>query len=49
MPKQLEINKYIDYEKQFDKAFLDPIKSILDVLHWKVNNKKVSTLEDWFV
>ena len=48
MPKQLEINKYIDYEKQFDKAFLDPIKAILDVLHWKVNNKKVSTLEDWF-
>tara|TARA_R110000868_G_scaffold44288_13_gene148084 strand:- start:1048 stop:1875 length:828 start_codon:yes stop_codon:yes gene_type:complete len=49
MPKQLEINKYIDYDKQFDKAFLDPIKSILDVLHWKVNNKKISTLEDWFV
>ena len=48
MPKQLEINKYIDYEKQFDRAFLDPIKSILDVLHWKVNTKKVSTLEDWF-
>lgn len=35
LPKELDLEKYIDYDQQFDKAFLDPIKSILQVLKWQ--------------
>jgi DNA polymerase elongation subunit (family B) len=35
-PKELKLEKYIDYDTQFDKAFLEPLKSILDTVGWKV-------------
>ena len=35
-PKELGLDKYIDYELQFDKSFLDPLKSILDTIGWNV-------------
>jgi hypothetical protein len=40
------LEKYIDYEKQFQKAFLDPLRIILNKIGW--NTEKVSTLEDFF-
>ena len=46
-PKEFELEKYIDYELQFEKAFLDPLKVILDSIGWRV--KKESTLESFFV
>lgn len=47
LPKELDLNKFIDYEKQFDKAFVEPIKTILDVIGWSV--EKRFTLERFFV
>jgi DNA polymerase elongation subunit (family B) len=38
-PKELNLDKYIDYELQFEKAFLEPLKSILDVIGWSVEKK----------
>ena len=35
-PKELALDKYIDYELQFEKSFLDPLKSILDKIGWNV-------------
>jgi len=35
-PKELGIDKYIDYDLQFEKAFLEPLKSILDAIGWNV-------------
>jgi DNA polymerase elongation subunit (family B) len=35
-PKELGLDKYIDYELQFEKSFLEPLKSILDAIGWKV-------------
>lgn len=35
LPKELDLDRYIDYNTQFDKAFLEPIKAILEVLKWK--------------
>ena len=35
-PEELGLDKYIDYELQFEKSFIDPLKSILDVIGWKV-------------
>jgi DNA polymerase elongation subunit (family B) len=45
-PKEFELEKYIDYDLQFDKAFLQPIKNILDVIGWKT--EKQGSLEDFF-
>jgi len=46
LPKQFGLDKYIDYEKQFDKSFLDPIKTIATAAEWRV--EKTITLEDFW-
>ena len=45
-PKELDLDKYIDYDLQFEKAFLDPLKSILDCIGWKIT--KTTTLDSFF-
>jgi len=46
-PHELGLDKYIDYELQFEKSFLDPLKSILDAIGWNVT--KINTLESFFM
>ena len=46
LPPELELDKYIDYDVQYDKTFVEPVKSILDVIGWKA--EKQSTLDDFF-
>ena len=46
LPKELGLDKYIDYELQFEKAFLEPLKIILDAIGWKV--EKTVNLESFF-
>ena len=46
LPKEFELQQYIDYDMQFDKAFLEPIKIILDCMGWKT--EKTSSIEDFF-
>ena len=48
LPKEMELDKYIDYDMQFDKAFLEPIRSILDVIGWRTEYSTRATLEDFF-
>ena len=45
-PVELGLDKYIDYELQFNKAFLEPMKVVLDAIGWKV--EKTVTLESFF-
>ena len=45
-PKELNLDKFIDYELQFEKAFLEPLKSILDAIGWNV--EKTVNLELFF-
>jgi DNA polymerase elongation subunit (family B) len=45
-PKELDLDKYIDYELQFEKSFIEPLKTILDAIGWRV--EKVATLESFF-
>lgn len=47
LPPELGLDKYIDYDTQFEKAFVEPIKSITDVLGWNLDGE-VSTLESFF-
>ena len=46
-PKELNLDKYIDYDLQFEKAFLEPLKAILDSIGWSV--EKTNTLESFFL
>ena len=46
-PLELGLDKYVDYELQFNKAFLDPLKVILDSIGWNV--EKTVNLELFFV
>jgi len=46
LPRKLGLDKYIDYDKQFEKAFLEPIKTILDAVGWEF--EKRASLEDFW-
>jgi DNA polymerase elongation subunit (family B) len=46
-PKELGLDKYIDYDLQFEKSFIDPLKSILDSIGWKV--EKTTNLDSFFI
>ena len=46
-PKELGLNQYIDYDTQFDKGFLEPLKVILNAIGWK--SEKVTTLDSFFI
>jgi len=45
-PTELNISKYVDYDLQFDKAFLEPLRIILDAIGWSV--EKTANLEMFF-
>ena len=45
-PKELDLDKYIDYELQFEKSFVEPLKAILDAIGWNV--EKTVNLELFF-
>lgn len=47
LPSELDLEQYIDYNKQFEKSFVEPIKTILDAVGWQVEKK--ATLEDFFL
>ena len=46
-PRELNLDKYIDYELQFEKSFVEPLKAILDAIGWNV--EKTVNLELFFV
>lgn len=46
LPDELGLKQYIDYDKQFDKSFIEPLKSITTIIKWDYE-KKLS-LEDFF-
>ena len=45
-PHEIGLDKYIDYDLQFEKAFLEPLKAILDAIGWNV--EKTVNLESFF-
>ena len=45
-PTELNLDKYIDYDLQFEKSFVEPLKAILDAIGWNV--EKTVNLELFF-
>ena len=45
-PKELGLDKYVDYDLQFEKSFLEPIKVIMDTIGWQP--EKIASLEFLF-
>ena len=39
LPKELDMEKYIDYDTQFEKAYLEPINAIVSTFGWSAERK----------
>jgi DNA polymerase elongation subunit (family B) len=39
IPSELNLDKYIDYQKQFEKSFLEPLKNVLECIGWNWEQK----------
>lgn len=46
LPEELDLVKHIDYNLQFEKSFVEPLKIILNCIGWKT--EKTVSLEDFF-
>ena len=46
LPKEFNLDTYIDRDTQFEKAFLDPLKSISEAMGWQV--EKTASLQNFF-
>ena len=47
LPKEFGLDKYIDYDLQFQKSFLDPLQVIMDTINWKA--EKIANLDEFFL
>ena len=46
IPKEFNLDSYIDYKLQFEKSFLKPLNNVLECIGW--TSKKVVTLGSFF-
>jgi DNA polymerase elongation subunit (family B) len=46
LPKEFNLHDFIDYDTQYDKSFVEPLKIILDSIGWKTEH--VSNLMEFF-
>ena len=48
LPKEFDMHGLIDYEHQFNKAFMEPMRFILDAIRWRIDASGGNTVEDFF-
>ena len=48
LPKEFDMHKYIDYDEQFQKSFMEPLRFILEAIKWRVDANETTTIEDFF-
>jgi DNA polymerase elongation subunit (family B) len=46
LPKEFGLHKYVDYEKQFQKVFLDPLSAIMQSIGWTIEEQ--NSLDEFF-
>ena len=49
-PEELDISKYVDYDKQFEKSYVEPLKFITNAIRWQIDESygTQATLMDFF-
>ena len=46
LPKEFGIEKYVDYQTQFEKSFLEPLKNVLQCIGWQ--HEKTISISNFF-
>lgn len=47
LPRELDLEKYIDFDKQYDKAFIEPLRGIVENIGWRIQlDEPQLTFED---
>ncbi len=46
LPKEFDLKEYIDYDLQFNKAFIEPMASVMNSVGWKTEH--ISDLSEFF-
>ena len=46
LPREFDLHRFIDYDMQFDKAFVDPLKVVISLIGWNV--EPVASLDSFF-
>ena len=46
LPKEFNLHKFVNYDEQFDKSFLEPLRFIVNAINW--NFEKQATLDGFF-
>ena len=46
IPSEFDVEKYIDYNLQFEKSFYEPLKNVLNCIGW--DSKKTVSLLSFF-
>ena len=39
LPKEFNLEKYVDYSTQFEKSFLEPLKTVLECIDWQYERR----------
>jgi hypothetical protein len=46
LPKEFNLEAYIDYDKMYEKVFTDALQIVIEPLNWKTAEE--TSLEDFF-
>ena len=49
LPEELNLHNIIDYDTQFEKSFVEPLKFITDIIRWQIDGSYgTQALEEFF-
>jgi len=46
LPREFDLHRFIDYDMQFNKSFVEPLKNIVELIDWNV--EPVASLDNFF-
>jgi len=47
LPREFDLHRFVDYDLQFDKTFIEPLKAVIGLIGWNV--EPVASLDSFFV